>query len=103
MLNFLQTTSLSSTLKHYCPNRILSQCLFFSPSVRSESAVREGGADDGVVLPALSCPDERRQVPSFRKGPAQELLCHRHVHSSPAPTAVFGLQVYPHKHQEGKN
>lgn len=79
---------------------MISHCLFFSPSVRSESAVGEGGADDGVVLPALSRPDERRQVPSFREGPAQELLCHRHVHSSTASTAVFRMQVCPHKQKK---
>lgn len=106
MLRFLQTSSLSvhsSTLKHHCPNRILSYCYFFSPSVRSESAVGEGGADDGVVLPPLSRPDEWRQVPSFREGPAQELLRHRHVHSSPASTAVFRLQVRRHKHRKETN
>lgn len=71
--------------------------------MRSESAVGEGGADDGVVLPALSRPDERRQVPSFREGPAQELLCHRHVHSSTASTAVFRMQVCPHKQKKTAN
>lgn len=103
MLRFLQTRSLSvhsSTLKRHCPNCILSYCLPFSPSVHSESAVGEGGADDGVVLPALSRPDERRQVPSFCEGPAQELLCHCDVHSSPASTAMFRLQVRPRKQKE---
>lgn len=103
MLRFLQTSSLSvhsSILKRHCPNCILSYCLPFSPFVHSESAVGEGGADDGVVLPALSSPDERRQVPSFREGPAQELLCHCDVHSSPASTAMFRLQVRPRKQKE---
>lgn len=71
---------------------LLTLCSFL-PSACSEPAVGEGGADDGVVLPALGGPDERRQVPSFREGPAQELLRHRHVHGSPASTAVFRLQV----------
>lgn len=105
MLHFLQTSSLSvdsSTLKRHCPSPKLSHCLFFSPSVRSESAVGEGGADDGVVLPALSRPNERRQVPSFCEGPAQELLRHCHVHGSPASTAVFRLQVCPHKQKAKK-
>lgn len=47
------------------PNHVFSTGCAFPVSVRSESAVGESGADDGVVFPPLSCPDERRQVPSF--------------------------------------
>lgn len=64
----------------------------------SESAVREGWPDDGVVLPPVGRPDEWGQVPSLRQGPTQELLCHRHVHCPAAAEAVLRLQVWTHTH-----
>lgn len=65
--------------------------------VCSEPAVREGGADDGVVLSAFGHPDERGQVPSFCQGPTQELLCHCNVHCSAASASMFCLQVCNNK------
>ena len=60
----------------------------------SEPAVGEGGAADGVVLPTLRGPHERRQVPALRQGPAQKLLGHRDVHRPAAAEAVLRVQVH---------
>lgn len=62
-------------------------------SLSSEPAVGEGGSDDGVVVASLCHPHERRQVPPLCQGAAQELLCHRHVHSPAAAETVLRLQV----------
>lgn len=59
----------------------------------AEPAGREGGAADGVELPALGHPHERGQVPALRQGPPAELLRAGDVHCSAASAAVLCLQV----------